>query len=144
MQTERIPLSRSRILIIDDEETVLKVIVKVLQHGGYDTIAFGDAAPALEVDLDDIDLIVTDLAMSTPGEDLIHAVRGRGFTGPIIVLTGVLEHKDMDHPMSIGADRVFQKPVRMAVLLSTLELLLSPDLGDAEDDGGGSRRETSV
>jgi two-component system OmpR family response regulator len=118
--------SLGRILIVDDEEAIRSVLIEQLERTGYDTIAFVDAAPVREADLDDIDLIVTDLAMPTSGEKLIEDVRGRGFKGPIIIITGFLDDKDTEHLMAIGADRVLQKPIRMAVLLSTVELLLSP------------------
>ena len=62
----------------------------------------------------------------TSGEGLIEEVRSRGFGGPIVVLTGVLDDKDAEHLMAIGADRVLQKPIRIAALLSTVELFLSP------------------
>ncbi len=119
------PDLQGHIVVVDDEDTVRTVIVNLLEKEGYRTTAFADTVPALSVDLDDVDLIITDLAMPTSGEELIEAIRGRGFEGPIIVLTGVLENTDMHHLESIGADRILQKPVRMATLASTVELLLS-------------------
>ena len=119
------PDSQGHIVVIDDEEAVRRVIVNLLEKEGYRTTAFADAVPALSVDLDDVDLIITDLAMPTSGEELIQTTRSRGFEGPIVVLTGVLEHTDMHHLEAIGADRILQKPVSMATLASTVELLLS-------------------
>ena len=118
--------SFGRILIVDDDEAIRTVLVELLERKGYDTMALVDAAPIREVNLDEIDLIVTDLAMPTSGEGLIEEVRSRGFGGPIVVLTGVLDDKDAEHLMAIGADRVLQKPIRIAALLSTVELFLSP------------------
>ena len=119
------PDSHGHIVVVDDEETVRTVIVNLLENEGYRTTAFADAVPALSVYLDDVDLIITDLAMPTSGEELIQTTRNRGFEGPIVVLTGVLEHTDMHQLEAIGADRILQKPVRMAALASTVELLLS-------------------
>lgn len=124
--------SPGRILIVDDEESIRTVLVNLLERRGYDTMVLVDAAPVREINLDDIDLIVTDLAMPTSGEELIENVRSRGFTGPVVVLTGVLDDKSTEHLMAIGADRVLQKPTRMAVLLSTVELLLEPVIEEEE------------
>ncbi len=124
--------SSGRILIVDDEESIRTVLVELLERKGYDTIVLVDAAPVREVNLDEIDLIVTDLAMPTSGEELIENVRSRGFRGPVVVLTGVLDDKSTEHLMAIGADRVLQKPIRMAVLLTTVEMLLSPGVEEEE------------
>ncbi len=116
----------SRVVAIDDEDIVREVIANLLERDGYDVVEFDDGAPALEAaDLETADLILTDLAMPTPGERVIEAVRQQGISTPIVVLTGVLESKDMDRLMALGADRVLEKPIQAASFLSTVELLLS-------------------
>ena len=62
--------SFGRILIVDDDEAIRTVLVELLERKGYDTMALVDAAPIREVNLDEIDLIVTDLAMPTSAAGL--------------------------------------------------------------------------
>lgn len=103
-----------------------------MQRSGYEALAFDDPKRALdEVDLATIDLMITDLVMETSGEWAIEQVRDRGITIPVIVLTGYLEDKDIEHLIGIGATRVLEKPVKVSRLVSNIQLLLG-ETSDAD------------
>ena len=115
----------ANVLVIDDEESIRKMIRTRLNREGHDVVSFADAAPALEtVDFDSIDLIIADFVMPMSGEEAIRSLRSRGITVPIIVLSGCLERGDVKQLTSIGATRVLAKPFRLMGLLSTMEQLL--------------------
>ena len=116
----------SKVVLIDDEELVTATLTRVLEHVGHETVCFDDAEPALrQIEFDSVDLVVVDLAMPTPGETVIQTLRNRGLDLPIIVLTGILEHKDMERLMAMGATRVLEKPLQMTPFLAVVDLLLS-------------------
>ena len=111
------------VLVIDDEKIVRDVITQRLHQEGHQVLSYADAAPALEaVDFADIDLILMDLMMPTPGERAITTLRHRGDATPILVLTG--KSGAGEHLLSMGANRVLAKPFRLMGLLTNMEQLL--------------------
>ena len=58
--------------------------------------------------------------MKNSGEQTIETVRGQGVTISIIVLTGYLEDKDVEHLIGIGAIRVLEKPIKVPQLVSSI------------------------
>ena len=121
-----------RLLVIDDSAGFRDMLTELLQRSGYETLAFDDPRRALdEVNLATIDLMITDLVMETSGEWAIEQVRDRGITIPVIVLTGYLEDKDIEHLIGIGATRVLEKPVKVSRLVSNIQLLLG-ETSDAD------------
>ena len=117
-----------RLLVIDDSTGFRDMLTEMLQRQGYEILAFEDPLPALaEVDFTTIDLIITDLVMETSGERAIESVRSQGITIPIIVLTGYLEDKDIEHLIGIGATRVLEKPIKVSQLMSNIQLLLGEE-----------------
>ena len=118
-----------RLLVIDDSDGYREMLTELLEHQGYEVLGFEDPAPALAtVDINTIDMILTDLVMPTSGERTIEELRGQGITIPIIVLTGFLEQKDVEHLIGIGATRVLEKPPKVSQLIASIELLLGEGL----------------
>lgn len=119
-----------RLLIIEDSADFRDMLTELLQRQGYETLAFDDPTPALaEVDLSTIDLIITDLVMETSGKRAIEFIRSQGITIPIVVLTGYLEDKEVEHLIEIGATRVLEKPIKVSQLVSNIQLLLGEERG---------------
>lgn len=114
------------ILVVDDDRVVRQSVSTYLTRVGYQCDCLPDAAPLLEgYDTGSVDLLILDLAMPTPGEQAIRAVRARGLDLPIVVLTGVMDEKSIVELMELGATRVLEKPVRLAHLASLMDLLLA-------------------
>jgi len=108
-----------RIMVVDDNDLVLKMMAGLLEEEGYEVRAFPDAAFALESALDDIELIVTDLDMPTPGEALIQQVR-RESDIPIIVVSGNISEERAQFLRNIGAQTVLEKPFSLSGFLETI------------------------
>jgi len=125
-----------RILVVDDEQPIRESVSTYLTRAGHECDSLPDALPLLESQgLEGVDLLILDLAMPTPGEMAIRAIRQRGEDLPIIILTGVMDQKSIDQLMELGATRVLEKPVRLAHLVSLVDLLIAaaPDSGMADN-----------
>ena len=113
------------VVVMDDDPVVLNVIERTLNMDGHEVLAFPDAQPVLdEVDFQNIDLIVTDLSMPTPGEVVIRTLRHRGITVPILVLSGYLDDQKKDYLLGLGAQGVMFKPFSLKALLAQVRDLL--------------------
>lgn len=108
-----------RILVVDDERQITRMLRASLQSSGYEVLVAGNGAEAYaRFEADRPDLIITDLAMpEMTGLELTRAVRRLALT-PIIVLsvrdTDVMKVMALDE----GADDYLTKPFSMPELLA--------------------------
>lgn len=108
-----------RILVVDDEVQITRMLRASLQSSGYKVLVAGNGAEAYaRFEADRPDLIITDLAMpEMTGLDLTRAVRRHALT-PIIVLsvrdTEAMKVMALDE----GADDYLTKPFSMPELLA--------------------------
>jgi two-component system KDP operon response regulator KdpE len=110
---------RSRILVVDDETQITRVLKTTLQSQGYEVKTAADGESALDLALDWIpDLIVTDLSMPRmTGIELCRTVRERSQV-PIIVLSVREEEKSKIEALDAGADDYVTKPFSVNELLA--------------------------
>jgi two-component system, OmpR family, KDP operon response regulator KdpE len=110
---------RSRILVVDDETQISRVLKTTLNSQGYEV----KTAPNGEAGFDAIsdwlpDLLITDLSMpGMSGIDLCRAVRERSNI-PIIVLSVRGEEKTKIEALDAGADDYVTKPFSVNELLA--------------------------
>jgi two-component system KDP operon response regulator KdpE len=107
-----------RILVIDDEPQITRVLRASLIAQGFDVRTANDPAEGLEVFRDwPPDLLITDLMMpGMSGVDVCRAVRSKGST-PILVLSVRDHERSKVEALDAGADDYVTKP------FSTQELL---------------------
>ncbi len=78
-----------RVLVVDDEAGIRKVLERILRGAGYQVECAGDAFQALDaLDLRPPDAMILDIKM--PGMDglgLMENLRQRGLEVPVVVLT---------------------------------------------------------
>lgn len=110
---------RSRILVVDDETQIARVLKTALGSQGYEVKTAGDGESALNLAVDWIpDLIVTDLSMpGMTGIELCRSVRERSHV-PIIVLSVRGEEKTKIDALDAGADDYVTKPFSVSELLA--------------------------
>lgn len=114
-----------RILVVDDERQITRMLRASLQGSGYEVLVAGDGAEAYaRFEADHPDLIISDLAMpEMTGLDLTRAVRRISRT-PIIVLsvrdTDAMKIAALDE----GADDYLTKPFSMPELLARVRAQL--------------------
>jgi len=108
-----------RILVVDDEPQITRVLRTTLSSHGYEIRVANDPEAALDVFSDwPPELIITDLSMPTmSGIDLTKKVRAKSDV-PIIVLSVRGEERSKIQALDAGADDYVTKPFNMNELLA--------------------------
>src|SRR5258705_5933045 len=128
---------KPRILVVDDEPQLTRVLRTGLKSHGYDVRTAADGLSGLETFNDwHPDLVITDLAMpNMNGLELCRKIRAVS-PAPIIVLSAKGEEKTKGEALDIGADDVVTKPIGTDELLAriraALRRALMPVANDAE------------
>jgi two-component system KDP operon response regulator KdpE len=114
-----------RILVVDDEPQITRVLRTMLSTQGYTVHTAGDGDEALEVMRSwQPDLLITDLAMpNLAGIELCRRVRLR-LPIPIIVLSVKGEERTKIEALDAGADDYVTKPFAPNELLARIRALL--------------------
>ncbi len=114
-----------RILLVDDELSVQKLLAYTLRKEGYDVIPALDGREALERLRDNnFDLVVLDVMLPRmDGFDVCRAIRSRS-TVPIIMLTAKTEETDKVLGLELGADDYITKPFSVREFRSRVKAVL--------------------
>ena len=115
-----------RILLVEDDQVILRLTAKVLIEAGYlvSMAASGDEGLRLGV-AGGHDLALVDLELpSGSGIAIVRAMRDAGQTIPIIIFTGRGTDEDVVAGLDAGADDYLVKPVRVAVLRARVRAAL--------------------
>ena len=123
--------SRKRVLIVDDEPSVVEVATRAVQRLGKDVViaTAGDGFEAgLQVATFRPDLLLLDLMM--PGMDgfqVCRLVRNNPATAhiKIIIITAYGSHENLQRALQAGADDFIHKPVDLDRLLDKVHTFLS-------------------
>jgi two-component system, OmpR family, response regulator MprA len=116
---------KEKILIIEDDEAILKVLRRVLTYEGYqvDTALDGQSGLNLVRDVTP-DLIILDWMLpGMDGLEVCHKLRAAG-TVPILMLTAKDTIQDRVQGLDAGADDYLIKPFELDELLARLRALL--------------------
>ena len=118
------------ILVVEDNATVRQAVTEGLESLNYRTLAAADGREALdrfERYAGEIALVVSDTVMpGMGGVALLHALREKGYTGQIVMLTGHPLHGDGEELLSQGVAAWLQKPVSLERLAQVLAGALHP------------------
>src|SRR5690349_2187788 len=116
---------RPRILVVDDEPQLTRVLRTGLTSRGYDVRAAADGLAGFEVFNDwHPDLVITDLAMpNVDGLELCKRLRAVSPV-PIIVLSAKGEEKTKVEALDLGADDFVTKPFGIDELLARVRASL--------------------
>jgi two-component system, OmpR family, KDP operon response regulator KdpE len=115
----------SRVLVVDDEAGIRKVVRDALERAGHsvETAAEGEEASGL-FDGAGFDLVITDLSMpQMDGLSLVEHIR-RTSRVPILVLTVRQEEREKVRLLDAGADDYVTKPFGVAELVARARALL--------------------
>ena len=103
------------ILLTDDNQDMIDLVLLVLKDSGYKLITAHDGKEAVNICLEQKpDLVLMDLKM--PNMDGFHAtmvLRDKGFTSPIIVLTGSESESDRKKASEVGCNEYILKTLAM-------------------------------
>ena len=134
-------MNEKKILVVDDESRIRKLIKDYLRRSGYEVIEASDGEEALEIfyKTKDISLIILDVMMpNLDGWEVLKEIRESSGV-PIIMLTAKSEEEDELNGYSLGADEYVLKPFSPKVLVARVEAVLRRSLGEEtsiiENDG---------
>jgi len=116
-------MSTSKILIVDDEELIVKLLSMSLRSDGYETLSAYSGQQGLEVfKSESPDIVITDIKMpGMDGLELLKKIKEIDPEKEVIIVTG---HGDIDSTITAlqhGASDFINKPVRDDALAIALE-----------------------
>jgi len=117
-----------RILVVDDEEDIVKLVKMYLEHHRYEVIIANDGQEGLEkAKTEKPDLIVLDLMLpKISGYKVCGLLKkdARYAKTPVILFTAKAQEKDIKLGQEVGADAYITKPFEPEILLVKIKELL--------------------
>jgi len=118
--------STVKILVVDDEPPIRKLLRLGLGTEGYDVSEAGNAKAAIEeVRQEKPDLILLDLGLpDMPGHDLLARWREEGLELPVVILSSRTDETGIVKALELGADDYVTKPFGMKELVARIRVAL--------------------
>ncbi len=118
-----------KILVVDDEPPIRKLLRMGLSTQGYEVLEASNAKNALELLGKKPDLIILDLGLpDMAGHELLRMMRARDDSVPIVVLSSRGDEAGKVQALDLGADDYITKPFGMDELLARLRAALRHQL----------------
>ena len=118
--------NKTRILIIDDEPRIIKLVHEVLTAAGYKVLTAFSGEQSIQVAaLEQPDLVLLDIILPGTVDGFQVAKRIREFSDiPIIMLTAKVRETDILRGFDAGADDYITKPFNSKELLARIQAVL--------------------
>jgi len=117
------------ILVIEDDEIMLKAIKNILNKEGFNVITAKDGKEAFEmIDNATYDIVITDLMLPhTSGLEVVSKLRNHEATKNvgIIVVSSVGNEDTITEAFQLGADDYLKKPIMATELLIRIRKLIA-------------------
>ena len=121
-------MQKKRILIIEDEESLLKLETILLTVNGYEVSGASTGKAALEkLSCEQFDLVLLDIMLpDIDGYEICSRIKEdpRHAGIPVVMLTGRKSSGDQERGASCGADAYLTKPFKSAMIIEVIERLL--------------------
>jgi two-component system alkaline phosphatase synthesis response regulator PhoP len=116
----------NRVLVVDDEESIVKLVQYNLMQAGYEVLTSDNGMRAIQtVHSEKPDLIILDLMLpEMDGMDVCKRLRQEGVTTPIIMLTAKDDEIDRIIGLEMGADDYVTKPFSPRELIARVKAVL--------------------
>ena len=135
-------MEKVKILVVDDESRMRKLVKDFLTREGYIVLEAGDGLEAMDLFYEDKDiaLIILDVMMpKMDGWQVCREIREHSDV-PIIMLTARSEERDELQGFDLGVDEYISKPFSPKILVARVEAILRRTKGsdmNAVMDAGG-------
>ncbi|MDE6847257.1 MAG: response regulator transcription factor [Lachnospiraceae bacterium] len=119
-------MERLKILVVDDESRMRKLVRDFLTKSNYDVIEAEDGAQAVDIffEQNDIALIILDIMMpKMDGWQVCKEIRDYSKV-PIIMLTAKSDERDELQGFELGVDEYISKPFSPKILVARVEAIL--------------------
>ncbi len=118
--------SGERVLVIEDEARLARLIGEALQRAGYRVDTVHDGPGGLRLGLaGGHDAIVLDLMLpGMSGYEVLKKLRGSGATTPVLILTAKDGEYDQLDALELGADDYLTKPFSTLILLARVATMI--------------------
>ncbi len=115
-----------RILVVEDDNELRNLFMRVLSKNGYKAFGATDGDEAMNIIKGDyIDLVISDIMMpNMDGYELIKKLRDMGSSIPVLIITAKDGFKDMQQGFMTGADDYMVKPVNVNEMVLRVGALL--------------------
>ena len=115
-----------RVLVVDDDPQVVRLLRVNLELEGYEVVSAGDGNAALEaVAAQKPDLVVCDVMMpGMDGVEVVRRLRADNQTVPVVMLSAKAMRSDMRAGLDAGANEYVTKPFDPAELIEVVDRLL--------------------
>ncbi len=124
-----------RILVVDDEERMRKLVRDFLTIRGYDVIEAADGEEAVDQFFKDnsVSLVILDVMMpKMNGWEVLKTIRSSSGV-PVIMLTAKSEEQDELNGFRLGADEYITKPFSPKILTARVDAILRRTHADSSD-----------
>ncbi|HQR79379.1 MAG TPA: response regulator transcription factor [Actinomycetota bacterium] len=119
-------MPEARLLVADDERTILDLLCASLRHAGFDVVPANDGREALELARSyKPDVLILDVMM--PGYDgfeVVSRLRDEGLEAPVLFLTARDATEDKVRGLTVGGDDYVTKPFSLDEVLARIRALL--------------------
>jgi len=134
-------MSAGKILIVEDEETLLEVLRYNLDKEGYNVVTAADGIQALNLARSESpDLIILDIMLpELDGFEVCRILR-KDMTVPILMLTAKEEEIDKVLGLELGADDYMVKPFSMREFKARVKAILRRAAAQSKPGEGGVLR----
>jgi DNA-binding response OmpR family regulator len=121
-------MGKKKILIIEDEQDVAKLLVARLKSADYESVVACDGYQGVEfAHKENPDLIILDLMLPAgDGLTVLTNIRLSGYTReiPIVVLTGIKDERYKKKVIDKGVEAYLEKPYEPDTLITTIQNIL--------------------
>lgn len=136
-------MDKLKILVVDDESRMRKLVKDFLTREGYMVLEAGDGMEAMDLFYEnkDISLIILDVMMpKMDGWQVCREIRGLPSDVPIIMLTARSEERDELQGFDLGVDEYISKPFSPKILVARVGAILrrtgESGIGEVMESGG--------
>lgn len=119
-------MDKSKILVVDDESRMRKLVRDFLVKNNYEVVEAADGEEALDLffEKNDVDLVILDVMMpKMDGWQVCREIRAYSKV-PIIMLTAKTDERDELLGFELGVDEYISKPFSPKILVARVEAIL--------------------
>lgn len=129
-------MDKIKILVVDDESRMRKLVKDFLVREGYVVLEAGDGMEAMDLFYEDKDIALVILDVMMPkmdGWQVCREIREHSQV-PIIMVTARAEERDELQGFELGVDEYISKPFSPKILVARVEAILRRTMGADKND----------